>query len=310
MHGRLTRGRSRDEQGNPAISHSEDPFVPAEREKHLQGDEQEQLSEPSMAMHNQSAGPRSEQFCDPDGFRPLGLAMKSGHSETPEHTHCDPLLTGTTSTPYSGPTEGYGPSSSSRTYTEEQLGLGTRRNSRMQPTEILIHSTRPTSRGGISVHERGTSEAGPGFRPLSRAAQEIMEICSVDHTGCEDPDLESDTTTHTLHILEQELMATETWTQASVFGTGGDHHAKDRFTRWVTSTHKLKATSRGEVQSIGSASQSAKGVEGHCCCGIPHFILRFPDTKCVNYQGQVHGETFFTSIVSIILFAFKTDTFD
>lgn len=48
MHGRLTRGRSRDEQGNPAISHSEDPFVPAEREKHLQGDEQEQLSEPSM----------------------------------------------------------------------------------------------------------------------------------------------------------------------------------------------------------------------------------------------------------------------
>ncbi|XP_056297360.1 uncharacterized protein zbbx isoform X3 [Pseudoliparis swirei] len=228
MHGRLTRGRSRDEQGNPAISHSEDPFVPAEREKHLQGDEQEQLSEPSMAMHNQSAGSRSEQFCDPDGFRPLGLAMKSGHSDTPEHTHCDPLLTGPTSTPYSEPTEGYGPSSSSSTYTEEQLGLGTRRNNRMQPTEILIHSTRPTSRVEISVHERGTSEAGPGFRPFSRAAQEIMEICSVDHTGCEDPDLESDTTTH---ILEQELMATETWTQASVFGTGVDHHAKDRFTR-------------------------------------------------------------------------------
>lgn len=50
MHGRLTRGRSReDEQGNPAISHREDSFVPpdAEREKDLQTDEQEQLSEPS-----------------------------------------------------------------------------------------------------------------------------------------------------------------------------------------------------------------------------------------------------------------------
>jgi len=56
------------------------------------------------------------------------------------------------------------------------------------------------------------SEAGPGFRPFSRAAQEIMEICSVDHTGCEDPDLESDTTTH---ILEQELMATGTETHKS-----------------------------------------------------------------------------------------------
>lgn len=51
MQGRLTRGSSREEQqGNPAISHLEDCFVPAdvEREKDLQTDEQEQLSEPSM----------------------------------------------------------------------------------------------------------------------------------------------------------------------------------------------------------------------------------------------------------------------
>lgn len=40
---------------------------------------------------------------------------------------------------------------------------------------------------------------------LSRAAQEIMEICSVDQTGCEDPDLDTDTTAHTLNSLEQEL---------------------------------------------------------------------------------------------------------
>ncbi|XP_034404921.1 zinc finger B-box domain-containing protein 1 [Cyclopterus lumpus] len=226
----------------------------------------------SKVMHNQGAGPGSEQFCDPDGFRPLGLALKSGHSDTPEHTHRDPLLTGQTSPHDSDPTEGYGPSSSFNTYTEEHLVLRTRRNNRMQPTEILIHSTGPSSRGEISVNERGTSESGsslcgkstptlyhgpktnllpvspslshspylphstspscptlgselgPGFPPLSRAAQEIMEICSVDHTACEDPDLESDTTTHALHILEQELMATETWTRASEFGTGEDQH--------------------------------------------------------------------------------------
>lgn len=46
---------------------------------------------------------------------------------------------------------------------------------------------------------------GPTLRPLSRAAQEIMEICSVDQTGCEDPDLDTDTTAQTLHGLEQEL---------------------------------------------------------------------------------------------------------
>lgn len=49
------------------------------------------------------------------------------------------------------------------------------------------------------------SELGPEFRPLSRAAQEIVEICSVDQTGCEDPDLDTDTTAHTVYELEQEL---------------------------------------------------------------------------------------------------------
>ncbi|XP_068571655.1 uncharacterized protein zbbx [Cebidichthys violaceus] len=224
LHGRLTRGGSRDEQGNPAIPHSEDPFVPAdaEREKDLQTHEEEQLSNPSM-MHNQSAGPRSEQFCDPDGFLPLGLDMNPGHSDTPEHPHCDPLLTGQTSPQASDPTvsEGYRPSSSLSTRTGEHLVFRMMSNNRMQPTANQIHSA-STSRGQISVNKRGTSELGPGFRPLSRAAMEIMEICNVDHTGCEDPDLESDTTAHALHGLEQELrvMAKETWKQASLFATG------------------------------------------------------------------------------------------
>lgn len=55
---------------------------------------------------------------------------------------------------------------------------------------------------------RSGSELGAAFRPLSRVAQEIMEICSVDQMGCEDPDLDTDTTLHTLHELEQELRLT------------------------------------------------------------------------------------------------------
>lgn len=54
-------------------------------------------------------------------------------------------------------------------------------------------------------HPISCSELGTVLRPLSRAAQEIMEICSVDQTGCEDPDLETDTTAHTLYKLEEEL---------------------------------------------------------------------------------------------------------
>lgn len=49
------------------------------------------------------------------------------------------------------------------------------------------------------------SEWVPAFRPLSQATQEIMDICNVDQTGCEDPDLDTDATTHALHSLEKEL---------------------------------------------------------------------------------------------------------
>ncbi|XP_054458912.1 uncharacterized protein zbbx [Anoplopoma fimbria] len=259
MHGRLTQGRAREEQGNPAISHSEDP-ADAEREKDLETDEKEQLSEPSMVMHNQRARPGSEQFCDPDVFPPLGLDMNSGPSNTPEHTHCDPLLTCQTSPHDSDLTvsEGFEPSTSPSTFTEEHPVFRMMRSNHKQPSESQIHSTRPNSRGEISLNERGTSELGPGIRPLSRAAQEIMEICSVDHTGCEDPDLESDVTEHTLHGLEQELrlMAKETWKQTSAFGTGDcggqDQQGNYRFTRGRASDEQNdeEAATQRDRQSV------------------------------------------------------------
>ncbi|KAJ4935723.1 hypothetical protein JOQ06_017251, partial [Pogonophryne albipinna] len=123
MHRRLTRGRTREgKEGNPAMSHSEDPFVPEDphRGKDLQTDEQEQLSEASVVNHNHSAGPGSERLCDPDGFPPQGLDMNSGHSDTQEHTHCDPPHTSQMTRHYSEQTgsTGHGPSSP---YTEADL---------------------------------------------------------------------------------------------------------------------------------------------------------------------------------------------
>ncbi len=66
----------------------------------------------------------------------------------------------------------------------------------------LFHSSFPPL---SACQSHPTLGLGPAFRPLSRAAQEILEICSVDQTGCEDPDLDNDTTAQTLHGLEQEL---------------------------------------------------------------------------------------------------------
>ncbi|XP_032365349.1 mucin-12 isoform X2 [Etheostoma spectabile] len=312
MHGRFTGGRSREEeQGNPAISHTEDPFVPADayREKDLQTDEQEQLSEPSMVM---SSGSRSEQFCDLEGFPSLGLDINSGHTETPKHTHCDLLDTCQTSQQDSGPTEleGYRPGSTLTTDTEEHRVFRGMDN-HLQLTGSQFHSTRPFKRGEISANKLGTSGSGsslsgkstptvshrpktnpspltspispslshfsspplsaclsrptlgskfgPEFRPFSRAAQEIMEICSVDQTGCEDPDLDTDTTAHTLNSLEEELrlMANETGKQASVFGTGNsgsqDQHGSHRFTQGRTSEEQKdeeEAAAQGDRQSV------------------------------------------------------------
>ncbi|XP_025754293.1 uncharacterized protein zbbx isoform X1 [Oreochromis niloticus] len=228
--GHLMRGSSREE--NPAISHLEDSFVPAETEttKDLPTDKSEELPELSMddtckgttanpphycemlspapgVMHNQSAGSGSEQFCDLHGFSPLGLEMIAGQPETPEHAHCDPLHTCQSPLRDSDPTglQSYGLSSSFRALNEEHLVFGVMKDNHRQPTGIQIHSSRT---GEVSADELGTavdSEFSPVFRPLSQAAREIMEICNVDQMGCEDPDLEIDTTARALSSLEQEL---------------------------------------------------------------------------------------------------------
>ncbi|GLD70731.1 zinc finger B-box domain-containing protein 1 isoform X1 [Lates japonicus] len=104
------------------------------------------------------------------------------------------------------------------------------------PSLSLSHSPSPPLSACLS-HPTLGSELDPAFFSLSRAAQEIMEICSVDQTGCEDPDLDTDTTAHTLNSLEQELrlLAKETGMQASVFGMansgGQDQHGNQHLTR-------------------------------------------------------------------------------
>ncbi|XP_063764012.1 uncharacterized protein LOC134880841 [Eleginops maclovinus] len=300
---RLTRGRSREgKRGNPATSHPEDPFVPADadREKDMQTDEREQLSEASMVKHNHSAGPGSERLCDPDGFPPQGLDMNSGHSDTQEHTHCDSRHTSKMTRHDSGPTVsmGHGASSSLSPYTE--VDLVARMMKLAQPTGIQNHSTRPTRRGEISANQLGTSGStlstpmqspspktnpnplsafvsprcrslsaclsrpasgsgiGHALRPLSRAAQEIMDICSVDQMGCEDPDLDTDTTAHTLRDLEQELklMANGAEQQAVVFGTRNryspNQHENHRFSQGRASEEQKdeEAAAQRDRQSV------------------------------------------------------------
>ncbi|XP_026221319.1 zinc finger B-box domain-containing protein 1 isoform X4 [Anabas testudineus] len=215
MHRHTTRGRSRgEEQGNPATSYLGDSFVPAdtEREEVLLTDEPEQLSEPSMVLHSQRAGSGSELLCDMHEFTPLGLDVNSGHSDTPEHRYSGPLHTCQTSLQDSNQTgsEDHGPGSS--TNREENLIFNITKDSH----------TASTGGGEKVANELSGKWMVPAFRPLSRATQEIMEICNVDQMGCEDPDLDTDTTAHTLHSLEQELrlLAKETGSQASAFGIG------------------------------------------------------------------------------------------
>ncbi|XP_060902240.1 uncharacterized protein LOC132980246 isoform X1 [Labrus mixtus] len=219
MHGRLMREETREEErGYLAISYPDDSLVAAEREKELQTDEQEQLSEPAMVMQRRSVGSGSEQFCDLDGFLPLGLDINSGHSDTADHTHRDSLHTSRTSLNESelAESEDFGPSSSLTSRTEEHLAIRLMKGNHTQPTEIKIRSTTPTRRGEISATELGTSVLGS---VLSQAAKEILEICCVDKAGCEDPDLDNDTTENTLHDLEQELRLMTKGKQNSILGS-------------------------------------------------------------------------------------------
>ncbi|KAG7226091.1 hypothetical protein INR49_018702 [Caranx melampygus] len=194
MHGCLRRGRSREEeQENSAISHLGDSFVPtdAEREKYLWTDEPEQLSELSMVMHNQSAGSGSEHFCDLDGFSPLGLDLNSGSEARGS------------SSSLSAFTEKHMVFSSDRSYTSHAPRITPRPFPASVSPSLFQSPSRPLSTG--LSHPTLGSEVDLAVRPLCRAAQEILEICSMDQSGCEDPDLDSDTVALALHSLNQEL---------------------------------------------------------------------------------------------------------
>ncbi|XP_017279440.2 uncharacterized protein zbbx [Kryptolebias marmoratus] len=85
-----------------------------------------------------------------------------------------------------------------------------RRKSRLTSASAshwVSYSPSPSLPTHLSHHTLGSGNS-PSFRPHSSAAQEILEICNVDQTGCEDPDMDSETTKHMLHSLEQELKLT------------------------------------------------------------------------------------------------------
>ncbi|XP_042270386.1 uncharacterized protein zbbx isoform X2 [Thunnus maccoyii] len=178
MHGCLARGSSRQEdQGNSAISHLEDPFVPAdaERENELQTDEPEQLSEPSMVMHRHRARSGSEQSCDLEEFSPLGLDMNCGHSDTPKHTHCGPRQASSHDADQTG-SLGYRPSSSLSTNMEEHLLFRMMKDNHTQQTGFQIHSTTPSGRGKFTANELGTSGSWSNLSVGLRVGSSVSSV--------------------------------------------------------------------------------------------------------------------------------------
>ncbi|XP_030007103.1 zinc finger B-box domain-containing protein 1 [Sphaeramia orbicularis] len=216
IHQFLQRGTSKEgNRGKTATPHLEDFFVRAgeERENDLQTDEPEHLSEASMVIPGL--------FRHVDRFSPQDLGINSVHSLEYTHTEamqqCQPLLHA------SDPTESaeYRSCNNLSTYFKKEEN----------------NNTQPPGKSDISANEAATSDPDPTFRPLSCAAREIMEICNVDQTGCEDPDLDADTSSHALSSLERELrlQAKETGTQVLVVATGNrgtqDQQGNHRFTR-------------------------------------------------------------------------------
>ncbi|KAM3616779.1 uncharacterized protein V6R79_023314 [Siganus canaliculatus] len=194
----LTRERSREgEQEIPAI-HGE-----GDEDFHI--DEKEQLSDSSVGKHKRCSGSQPERLCDLDGLPPLGLDMNSSHSDAPENTSCESQHTSLRDADPPGSVQSVPPVS----------GL--------------------TAERCLSCPTLG-ADLSPVFpRPFSRAALAIMEICSVDEVGCEDPDLDADTTANTLLELEEDLQLMAKGKQASgcVPGSSGsqDQHGNDHFTR-------------------------------------------------------------------------------
>ncbi|XP_041851441.1 uncharacterized protein zbbx isoform X2 [Melanotaenia boesemani] len=203
MERRLTREKSKEENHRPVLSHLDDSFILAEVEtkKDLQTEEPEKQSKSFMVMQKQSAGSGSEQFCDLDGFLPLGLDTDTGHLSSPEHAHCEPLHTRHSSVCESDPT---GCNLSDKP-TPVLSKSSRRRRPLSAPTSFSLVCTPSPPLSARPSHLTPGSEFSPASRPFSRPTQEIMEICGVDQKGCEDPDLEMDITVHMLHSLEEEL---------------------------------------------------------------------------------------------------------
>ncbi|KAF7668945.1 hypothetical protein LDENG_00267480 [Lucifuga dentata] len=199
------RSRDKNAKENPAVHLLGDSFVLAEpdREKDLQTDEPEL----SMMVLNQKAESRSQHFCD------LGLDFSSGRTSQPEFIDADSSHICQNTQLDSDPTGSASrqPGSSLRTDAEEHLIFRAMMSDHIQPAGIQSHATTSSSNG---------IELRPLFRPLSQAAQEIMDICGVDQSGCEDPDLDTDANVHTLSCLERELRLLAKETQTLVVATG------------------------------------------------------------------------------------------
>ncbi|XP_052313663.1 uncharacterized protein zbbx isoform X2 [Oncorhynchus keta] len=185
----------------------------------------ELVPEPSMALRAVAQREPSEarSFCGLEGF--LILMDLGSPQPSPRPTHSHPDTQDSVHTLTTG-ADSWMPCSSLRGCAEEHLVTTVMMNS-------LSHVATPTRRGassgqGLYTSGRSTPRRSsrptsalsrpvsgtmshPVSRPLSRAAKEILDICLVDQTGCEDPDLEQDIDTQALSSLVEEfrLMATD-----------------------------------------------------------------------------------------------------
>ncbi|XP_008423558.1 uncharacterized protein zbbx isoform X2 [Poecilia reticulata] len=252
IHGHLPREKSREMANNLEMSYREG-LRPAKKrtDKDLQTEGTRQRPETHMVMQNQTAGFGSEQFCDLDGFLPLGLDTDTGHPDSPEQTHCDRLHTCQFSVRASDPTVHRSHSSLGR-HSEEYLLGEVMKDRYAEPTGIQIHSTQ---REEMSANELRTSGC-----QLSRAPQVVMEICSVDQTGCEDPDMDTDMTARMLHIMEQELQLLANTQCMPVQGfslesedSGGENEDESQHLKWdgpSREQHREENTTERDRQSV------------------------------------------------------------
>uniref|UniRef100_A0A8K9Y428 B box-type domain-containing protein n=1 Tax=Oncorhynchus mykiss TaxID=8022 RepID=A0A8K9Y428_ONCMY len=205
----------------------------------------ELVPEPSMALRAvaQREPSEAQSFCGLEGFLILMDLGSPQPSPRPTHSHPD-----TQDSVHTLTTDNWMPCSSFRGCAEEHLVTTVMMNS-------LSHIATPTRRGASSgqglytsgrstprLSSRPTSALSrpvsgtmshPVSRPLSRAAKEILDVCLVDQTGCEDPDLEQDIDTQALSSLVEEfrLMATDSDLYQVSTSAGGGAEKEGRVRR-------------------------------------------------------------------------------